>query len=351
MQKEVQIKMMNNDALYDKIVNGEDVDFREFLNDAIQLRQIVMKYGSPMTNLNMIKALELVIDDFSFKQKLKMPHYQKILESKDKEANLKCYIMDKNRCGASLEVLNDKQDKKYYKRYLQEKVKLVKNENDAYELNKSVLEFGDVGVSRDFLSKVNKLKCEPKFIKYLWYENLSLFTNLYKEKGISYDANDAIWILTNIPEDIEIASDDFDLLEDAVLNSKDGSYNLFFMMRYPNVNFRKHEKALLDSKCGMTISTYARDFSKPNTVSQKSKYKNKEFADIDACAKAIVQSNSESAMYVFANEFGYVCNIENMISIYKQLASSNSEVFKSYGAIMLDSNIDGVEFTAQKLVK
>ena len=197
-------------------------------------------------------------------------------------------------------------------------------------LNSKIIQQKDVELSRALLSKINKSDLRPCVITKIWNDNAQVFEDFYKNKKLQKDANDAIWFLANIPGDFSIKKDLFNLLENAVLQSNNGSYNLIFMLNYPNVNFKQHEFAILRSKSGITISQYATEFSVSERKNLNKKGENKALANISACAKAISQSDSETAMYAFANKFEDKLNTQDMNLICDRLINSKSDVYSDY---------------------
>ncbi len=315
--------------LEERILKGEDVNFDCYDESTKEVRNLVLKNGSPLTNANMIKAIRNSDIPKDHKVYLEHQHYTKILESKDKKACLECYRLSNVAFGRALEVLNDKTDMVYFKIYLQEKMKNMTKSNKIYQLNKEIVSLSDLYMSRKFLANLTKVDCDEDIRKNCWLDNLRVFEKEMEGKNLL--ASNAIWYLINCPSDLKIPNDTFKKLENIVLESKNGSYNLFFIVNYPNTNFRAHEKAILDSKCGITINQFAREFSVHYARDFKKREENRQLANIPDCAKAMVNSDSDTAIYVFAQKFGTQCSPEILQKMFTRLAKSKNKTCRAFG--------------------
>ncbi len=245
----------------------------------------------------------------------------KIFKSGDIEANLMCFKLNKNFFDKNLEVLNNPSDLRTYKKYIDAKIDTVSALSDVEELDFIIERVGDAALARKFLSRVSTLSISKEQKAIIWERQATIFVE-------ANEPHESIWFLLKRPEYVPMNAY-FDTLEQQVLNSKNGDYNLMFLAKYPNINFRKHEDVILKSASGIAIRQFAGLFG----GREESATKSKEVANLQGCIEALANADSERSMYAFAIHYDQYSDLD-LSPIYSRLSQSEIKKYHEYGAQM-----------------
>lgn len=245
----------------------------------------------------------------------------KILKSRDVEANLLCFKLNKNLFAENLEVLNNPSAPETYKKYIDAKIGVISTNSEAEELDLIIGRVGDVALARKFLSKLNTFPMSKEQKAIIWERQATTFVE-------ANEPNESIWFLLKRPDYVPMDAY-FDKLEQQVLLSGNGDYNLMFLAKYPYMNFREHEKAILNSNSGIAIRQFAGLFG----GREESAVKAEERANLQGCADAIAKADSERSIYAFAIHYDQYSDID-LSDVFARLAKSETKKYQEYGAQM-----------------
>lgn len=283
------------------------------------VRQKVLKFGTPMANVGMVQRLfQNYFSSETTRAQVKQ-HADKILASGDIVANYECYKINKNTFRQNLEVLNQPQNKEVYNQYISEKISNMTTIAEVEQLDFIVQKLNDVVLAHKLLARVQKIALDEHERASIWERLATLFVE-------AEDANESIWYLLKKPENVPMDAY-FDKLEQHVLDSKNGDFNVMFLAKYPNINFKAHEQAILNSTSGMAIRQFAGMFGgREQSFVKDSKQK----ADLQGCINALSHSDSELAMYAFAIHYDQFSDLD-LAPLFERLKRSETHKYQEYG--------------------
>lgn len=291
------------------------------------LRQKVLNNGTPLANVGIVKQLFKDYFSENSSRKLVKEHAAKILESGDVQANFECYKLNKNIFKEHLEILNQPKNKEIFTQYVAEKIETMKTVGELEQLDFLVQKLNDVILARKFLAKIKNIDIDSYEKASIWERQATSFV----EAG---DVNESIWYLLNKPENVPMDAY-FDKLEQQVLDSQNGDFNVMFLAKYPNINFKAHEQVILKSNSGIAIRQFAGMYGGREESIKCGKTKNR--ADLQGCINALSKADSERAIYSFAKHYDQFSDL-NLQPLFDRLKKSENINYSEYANQMTYHN-------------